>query len=361
MIIYLIATLMSLFFSFLYKKEKTLRYLWAVLTFLPLFLVAAFRKFVGTDYYHYYYDKVPYLLKDGNGLEEIGYTILAKFSVLFLGNYQWLIAFTAFIVCFFTYKSFFQNSKNIQTSIIFWVSFGCFYFSLNAMRQAMAIAIFLFSVKYIEKRESKKFLLCVLFASSIHLSAIIYIPMYFLLTQRISNRVLFSVSAFLYLVWPVVSLIFYQMILGKYAGYFDWGEISGYNWRFLLPLLLLLILELRRPFLMVGQSSLSLKENIFKNLFIFSFWACNLAPTLTGASASRIIHFFLPGAAIYCSFLLERYSLKVKYAFYIGFLGIFFWISDANPGWVLPYRSIFSDVQMNYSTYQLILYEKKGQ
>lgn len=361
MIIYFSATIISMLFAFLSMKERRLSKLWFGISFLPLFLVAALRKFVGTDYIHYYYTKVPDILNGGE-TGEMGYQMLSKLGVLILGDFQWVIAITAFFFCFFFYKTFARDSKNIPMSIAIFVAIGIYYFSLNGMRQALVIAIFFYSIKYIEKQELKKYLISIVLASTFHLSALLYIPFYFLTTRRISNKLILVVSASLYLVWPFLAHFLYPIVLGKYVAYFVWGSVSGYNWRFLIPLLSILTLHLikekgqKKELLSTNRFS---SENIYRNLFIFAFWACNLAPTLTGESSARAIFFFLPAITIYLPFLLLFYSKKIKYIAYVALFCIFIWMSNANGGWVLPYHSVFSDYSMSYNEFIYRIYENK--
>ena len=351
MIIYSIASALSILFSCI-RKRKTLS---LFLSCFSLLLVAALRQFVGTDYAVYYYFKVPEVISNPIRLE-LGFSLLTYFSVVILGSYQWLIAGMACITCFCYWSSIFRYSKNVPLSLLIFISLGCYYFMLNGMRQSVAIAVFFFSIRFIEEKKLKKFLLCILFAFSFHSSALLYIPVYWLSRKHISNKWIVGVSFFLYIIYPLISSFVYPIILGKYAAYFGWGAKSGFNWRFLLPLLGMIFLDVRSKMesvvLREGRDS---RLNIIRNLAIFSFWACNLAPTLTGASAMRVICFFLPAAAIYfpcvCNFKkVYRVSLAVLFA------GIFFWTTNAGLGGILPYHSIFSDYKISYNQYLYMKY-----
>lgn len=321
-----------------------------VLSCLPLLLVAALRQFVGTDYASYYYNKIPIILESPIQLE-FGFSLLAFFSVAVLGSYQWLIAGMACVTCFCYWIFIYRYSRNVPFSILIFVALGCYYFSLNAMRQSVAMAIFFFSIQFIEKKNLKKFLLCIFFAFSFHSSALLYIPFYWLSRVHIKNRLLISVSLFLYVIYPFFSMVVYPLILGKYASYFEWGVKSGFNWRFLLPLLGLIVLDSRmkmqKKVLEVPNND---KLNLLRNLAIFSFWACNLSPTLTGASAARVIYFFLPATVVYFSYVInvEKYF---RFIMYMLFVAIFFWTTNEGAGGILPYHSIFSDYKVSYRTY----------
>jgi hypothetical protein len=413
MLVYLSATFFSILMAYLHKRSKKNKYFFVILSFLPLFLVSGLRKFVGTDYMHYLYNKTPAILS-GNGTEEFGYQLLTLFCMNVLGNYQWIIVFLSFVTCACFFKSFYRYSNDMVISICVFVATGCYYFSLNGMRQSLAIAIFFFAIKYIETKNFKFYLLNIFFACCFHISAIVYIPLYFLLNHKISYKTIISVSFFLYIIWPPIAYNIYKIILGDYIGYFDWGSISGFNWRFLLPLLLILFLDYsKKTYNQIRKLPSNAPINIFRNLFIFSFWACNLAPTLTGAVSARVIYFFLPSIAIYLPFLLKLYKhrclpesvgnivqqkrntsisfnklensklhglggtllllkkqinnfvtnwnpkIKIKQIIYVICIIMFIWISEQNGGWILPYHSIFSNYTMNYDEFMDRIYENR--
>lgn len=361
MIVYALGMFTSMLFARSYHRLNTNnKYIYAFLSFIPLFLISALRKFVGTDYMSYLYILTPDILS-GQQYYEFGFQYLVKLCVLFLGDFQWLIFSLSFIYCFFTFKTLYRYSANIPLSILILVSFGCYYFSLNTMRQACAISIFFYSIKYIEFRNMKLYLLCVSFACVFHYSALIFLPLYFFLNRRISYKSIFIVSFCIYIVWPLFSLWFYSIFLGRYFGYFSWGIKSGYNWRYLIPLCAIILLDLNKNLYHSFQSiPVNAPINLFRNLFILSFWACNLSPTLTGDSAARVIHFFLPSIAIYIPFLVNFYPTKIKQLVYISLAFLFFWTSKQNSGWILPYHSIFSDYTMDYSEFIHRVYENSA-
>lgn len=65
---------------------------------------------------------------------------------------------------------------------------GFYMFIDYPMRNMIATAIFLFSVKYILRKDSIRYMLCALLATSFHASAIITIPLYYIINRNISVR-----------------------------------------------------------------------------------------------------------------------------------------------------------------------------
>jgi len=63
----------------------------------------------------------------------------------------------------------------------------------NAVRQMMAVSIFLYSTKYIVEKNIIKYLMLVFVATFIHVSAFILIPVYFISTKTINKYVMLSI------------------------------------------------------------------------------------------------------------------------------------------------------------------------
>lgn len=99
--------------------------------------------------------------------------IVFVFSVLTIGM----------VFCFIR-----QYSPFILFSVFLFYSFGQYYFnSFNAIRQTLAIYIFLSSLPLIQKREWKSYFLLIVFSAVfIHASALFLLPLYFILHREYS-------------------------------------------------------------------------------------------------------------------------------------------------------------------------------
>lgn len=361
MLYYVVALVLSVFLAFLIKSKiasffvkhiPVLKYV----PILPLFFCAALRSFVGTDYMHYLYNKVPLILS-GNSSDEFGFQLLTLFSMNILGHYQWLVAIMAFLTLFAFFSSWLRFSEKIYLSILIFVSTGFFYFSLNGMRQALAIAIFFFAVRYIINRKPLRYCFAILLASTIHLSALIFFPFYILAQVKLKKKNVVMTSLFLYLVWPVVAMLVYFFFFPSYYGYFEWGTIAGFNWRYLIFLLVIVLIDFYKKMdKVVAELPSNDKLNVYRNLSLFAFFACNASPTLTGESAFRVIYMFLPAICVYATCLISLKNKKIYVFFIICCIAEFIWISSQNPGWVIPYHSIFGDYRMSYETFRYELY-----
>ncbi len=104
---------------------------------------------------------------------------------------------------------------------------GNFLLNLSAMRQNLAILIFIFSIKYIEKKQLLKYILCIVLAAQFHLSAYVLLLIYPLgrIQFKINNYVgiaIFIAYLALFKIAPSifpVFLVFAADNFDKYSNY----------------------------------------------------------------------------------------------------------------------------------------------
>ena len=110
----------------------------------------------------------------------VGNALFRKIVAEVFGNPQWYFIITAFIIVYCTVHVIKKYSPSLFLPIFLFYTIGSYFTSNNVTRQAMAVAITMLSWKYIFDRKIFKFLLMVFLASTIHISAIFFLPMYFL-------------------------------------------------------------------------------------------------------------------------------------------------------------------------------------
>lgn len=120
---------------------------------------------------------------------ENGFMLINYLVSRFTDNYMILML----IVYAFIYFSFFiyikKYSKDYLLSMI--ITLSLFFFaSMSMMRQAMAMAIILWGVKYIYNRHFLKYLAVVLIATLIHQASIVLLIPYFLYKRSITPKVI---------------------------------------------------------------------------------------------------------------------------------------------------------------------------
>lgn len=231
MLIYIIAITLSMFFAYYAYNVKGIKQLnstyktLCVLTFLPMTFVSVFRYEVGTDWL-IYHDYFHFISEGKDKFSEPLFNLLNRVIYLFTKDSWWLFAICAVLICYFIFRAFMEQSVNPAYSILIFVVCGDYFNSQNQIRQALAMAIFLYAMKYIKSRELKKYLLFMLVAVLIHTSALVYIPVYFFYYKKVDARLLFLIYGGTVVLLPILNkLLVFVVSKTKYGWYFD----SRYN------------------------------------------------------------------------------------------------------------------------------------
>lgn len=141
---------------------------------------AAVRDGIGTDYHAYISIFEEARTSSESRIEWIYYYI--NFVVAKLGGEVEVVFFIGALLLFlFVYFSLSKRCEVLSPGIGMFVFMLMYYqMSLNATRQVIAMAIILYSIKFIEERKFLKFSILIIIASGFHNSALIFFPIYFL-------------------------------------------------------------------------------------------------------------------------------------------------------------------------------------
>lgn len=162
-----------------------------------------------------------------------GYPILMKASQIINGDFRFFMYLTAFIFIVPLGILFYKYINSILGLILaFLIFFALFSNIINSfMRQAIALSIELYALRFIYSRKIVKYFISIIFAISIHSSAIIALPLYFL--PRINQSKKWLLVAIC--ISPILVL-FSRMILSSfligsvYEGYVDDDAMRPINY-----------------------------------------------------------------------------------------------------------------------------------
>ncbi|ENZ30804.1 hypothetical protein HMPREF1084_03377 [Clostridium butyricum 60E.3] len=377
MIIYFYSFFISMFFGFLAQKlrkyrmeinkkfnnvnlkifqKKSLVYMIVcILSALPVVIVSSIRKNVGTDYavylprYELCRDISISNYKDTNF--DFGYFLFVKCIMRIFNNPQIVFAFTALIFIYCMWKFIFKFSLNIPISIYLLLVSGVFSYSLNIMRQMLCVAIFFNSLKYIREKKLIRFSIVILLSCFIHISAVIYLPLYFILDKKLSKKLLALIPVALFFNKQIKILIIYIVsnvpFLSEFSGYF----FSMYDQGNVQTMLLILNLIVVISALLFDDFNYGLiNEEEYKRCYIFyNLQTIALILSAFGfiiPNADRMVYMFMPVQLIYIPLLIMKSNKFRNISNIIFFLlyTIFFinYIGIKNYGQTLPYLTIFS-------------------
>jgi len=159
-----------------------------ILSLLAFAFVCGARWGVGSDHLSYLKEYL-YLQETGHFFStnrfESGFTFISKIFAICHLHFFFYFAFWAFLQLFFVLYAF-KDKRYLYPYFAIIIVLGPLFFTWNnGIRQALAACIFIYSYKFIEKRQFFKYIIIIFFASLIHFSAIFCIIFYFILNRNI--------------------------------------------------------------------------------------------------------------------------------------------------------------------------------
>ncbi|WP_377864780.1 EpsG family protein [Bacillus sp. R86525] len=157
-----------------------------------LVLVSGFRNNIGDTYFYMHAFKVT----DFNwgyiqNSKDVGFSILQMILKVYTDDPQVLIFITALITNILIVAVLYKYSRMIELSLYVYIASGMYLVSMNGVRQYLTAAIIFTATKYILDGNWKKYFLIVLFASTFHQSALVLIPIYFVVRRKAWSTITF--------------------------------------------------------------------------------------------------------------------------------------------------------------------------
>jgi hypothetical protein len=204
------------------------------ISFIFIFIFLSIRYNFGNDYVSY-----VEIFKEVNSFERISFDrfgtgiepgwIIINWLIYHFGFFTLVI-----ILSLFNALTFYRFFKKYVDPKFYWFAMFLYIFgtgnllvNLSAMRQNLAILVFIFSIKYIERKQLLKFILCIVLAAQFHISAYILLLIYPLgrIQFKINNYVgiaIFIAYLALFKIAPSifpVFLVFAADNFDKYSNY----------------------------------------------------------------------------------------------------------------------------------------------
>jgi hypothetical protein len=218
-----------------------------------------------------------------------GYNIFQKVIQLVTDDYQVFLFFVA-VIFFLAFGNFiYKNTSRLIDVIIAFVIYSILFYSfysITGIRQTIATAFTLYSYEFIKKKKILPFLILVLLASTIHKSALVFIPFYFIAqikkTKYFYNIILFLFPFFMIFKDSVANLV---NVIGGYEEYQNYEGAGTFTFTALFIFISLLALI---------RSKIILKNNPNSQHYFNAFAIAILFLPLSwiNPSALRIILYF---------------------------------------------------------------------
>ena len=312
-----------------------------IIPMIPLTVIAAIRYGVGQDYF-YTYTRIFEKVVAGRSEEawgDIGYTFLNKIVAVFSQDYASIFIVTSIIFCVCIFYAIYCNSDDIVLSSFLLVCSGYYFCFLNGIRQMMAVSILMISLKYVREKKGLRFAICILLASLLHLTSVVFIPVYFMDKLKLTNRKRLLIVVLCYVLsGPLSSLISKIIMLTKYSWYITDSysvERVGYVSTLLGIGILCFacIFSTRKNALLIDIQMIAVCINAF-------IGRLPLASRMVWLFGMSVI-FLIPNTLESIENAATRRIIKAG-AYILYFIYFIYIIGVKNSNNVLPYRTIFS-------------------
>ena len=149
--------------------------------FLVLFALSACRLNVGNDYAKYV--EFMHLVNcDAYVPTEIGFNLLVKIVYGLSGyeNYLLVFAIYAFATVFIFLLAMYEQADDFPLTFFLFMMLGYYFQTFSTVRYYLALAIALYSMKFVLRRQWGRFIVLILLGATFHKSLLVVIPLYFL-------------------------------------------------------------------------------------------------------------------------------------------------------------------------------------
>ncbi len=287
------------------------------------------------------------------GIEPL-YFFFNKMVNLFGWPFQ-VVVFTAAIASIVPKTYFFyRNSINFSLSLLIYYCTCYFIFDFIQIRQAITIAIFMVSLSFIYDKKLWKYLLSMLFAAQIHISALLLIPGYFFFNKVYSKNFLYGILSIctiinlLQITVPLVDMIFNVIPVPgiSEAKMLVYGKSTNFS--------AVSIKQLLLGFIFVFIKDKEFKKDKYLNMFVNLFVVGILLTTcFNGLSelAFRIKWYFFWTESLLMIYFVQYFSfnkLSIKFILYGLLIVLYVYnlttmlveFSSRGP-YIFPYKIIF--------------------
>lgn len=220
LVIVIFAILLKLLFNAIKLKKEKYIYIMFALLFIVIIIKKPISDLIG--YFGYFdYLNSGITVKQFFSLNfEFLYKLLNVIIGIFSKNHYLFVIVVSIISLIGIMFSVKRYSKDPLIVILLYVTIGTYYMNFIILRQAIALSILMYSIKYIEDKKLTKFIISVIVATLFHKTSLVFLPMYFLCN--------INYKKFMYHIWFAIYLI--TFIVKDYVIYFFRNKFySSYN------------------------------------------------------------------------------------------------------------------------------------
>lgn len=318
--------------------------------YLILIVISVIRFDIGNDYEVYteiirhiaykFENNIPF----GDYSKEPLITIL---TIIFKDTtypYIWVLGMHFIISLFFLYKAFEDNESHLIGIFIFFIS-GLLFIYWDQVRQAVAISIIVYAIKYIKAEDFRRYFLFVLLATTAHYSAILLLPFYF--ANKINPRKYIYIAIIMFLAISNLPNIIFEKVISLLPFWDDMTNQFSYaqlvTWGYKFRIFFYSLVWCTIIFFLPN------KERVLINLL---FVGAIIFIVASGAlNIMRISFYFIFTMTLSIPILLRIEKARTIMMIMVFGLFLFFVrdvVTDTGTRGCVPYDTVFSDNFPNY-------------
>lgn len=326
------------------NKYKYIKYFFVILIAAIFVGVAGSRTGIGdTYYYKHAYEMLaqnPILPEDG---KDLGFTLFQLMLIMISTNPQFLVFVTSFITQAFNILGLYKYHNFFELQIYMYITSGYWLTTMNGIRQSMVAAILFTCTPLIIRGKKNIFFLIIILLSNIHGSALIMIPVYFIVREKPWSKKIWTMiclGIFGFLLYDILEPLIWNIIgqtqYGNYTNSTEGG--SSFIRAFIGTLPVVLSYMLKDSLDDDGTTNIFINMSLL-NMIILYFSMYNWI------FARLCIYFQMYNFVLFPKIIMTWGDKKQQRLLYYGFLVcyfIFMYYEQVIQGLGLGYKSIIS-------------------
>ncbi len=205
-------------------RQKACNICAATAIFILLAAVSACRIAVGNDYWEYRFH-FNLIMQNRHVSYEPGFNLVVWVIQSLFGydNYLPVFGFFSIVTAFFFVKAMYDQAEWFPVTVFLLMTGGYYYSSLNSIRYYFALAVAMYAMKYVLRKQYGVFIAWIVFAAFFHKSILVVIPVYLIahwLAEHKIHKWLYLIAG-LFLASLVVFQDFYRRIIFFFYPYYE--------------------------------------------------------------------------------------------------------------------------------------------
>lgn len=213
------------------KRYKALAMFWILMVMAILVFFSGTRTGIGdTGMYKHTYTRLVANPTLGNSSGDYGFTLLNIILTKFSSDPQTIVFVTALITNIANIYVFRKYKSAMELQVFMYIAAGYFTVTMNGMRQCLAASLLFLCTPLILKGKFKKFLIYVVLISTIHQSALIMIPVYFIVKMKPWTKkfyIIIALSCIGLLLYNVITPYIFKVLENTNYGYYSDFQEGG--------------------------------------------------------------------------------------------------------------------------------------